>query len=71
MWKVAGLALTAATLMGCANEAELMAECEAKGVSRDTCYMAEQNRQNEIRRNSEENYRMDMERWDREHKKKP
>lgn len=30
---------------GCSTAASRMAECEAQGISRDTCYMAEQNRQ--------------------------
>lgn len=34
-----------AVLTGCSSQASRMADCEAKGVSRDTCYLAEQNRQ--------------------------
>lgn len=30
---------------GCSNEATRLSECEAEGVSRDACYIAEQNRQ--------------------------
>ncbi|HEX4502509.1 MAG TPA: hypothetical protein VH187_15325 [Scandinavium sp.] len=37
-----------AALAGCTSEASRMADCEAKGVSRDTCYLAEQNRQTAI-----------------------
>ncbi|EPT1451956.1 hypothetical protein ACVOZ6_003544 [Escherichia coli] len=32
-------------LAGCKSAADRMYECEAHGVSRDACYMAEQNRQ--------------------------
>lgn len=35
-------------LAGCSSTAKRMAECEAQGVSKDTCYLAEQNRQNAI-----------------------
>jgi uncharacterized protein YceK len=35
-------------LAGCTTEASRRADCEAKGVSRDTCYLAEQNRQTAI-----------------------
>lgn len=31
--------------MSCTNTTSRMAECEARGISRDTCYLAEQNRQ--------------------------
>lgn len=31
-------------LAGCTSSAERMYECEAQGVSRDACYVAEQNR---------------------------
>jgi len=31
-------------LTSCSSSASRMAECEAQGVSRDTCYLAEQNR---------------------------
>lgn len=34
-----------AVLTGCSSQPSRMAECEAKGVSRDTCYVAEQSRQ--------------------------
>ncbi|EDL8065285.1 hypothetical protein CTA21_24530 [Salmonella enterica] len=43
----AKLILGAAILLlaGCKSAADRMYECEAQGVSRDACYMAEQNRQ--------------------------
>ncbi|HID7510807.1 TPA: hypothetical protein ACXHW4_004733 [Enterobacter hormaechei] len=34
------------TLAGCSSAADRMAKCEAQGISRDTCYLSEQNRQN-------------------------
>lgn len=37
-----------ASLAGCSSQASRMADCEAQGVSKDTCYMAEQNRQTAI-----------------------
>ncbi|HKM97406.1 MAG TPA: hypothetical protein VJY99_12045 [Buttiauxella sp.] len=36
------------TLVGCSSPAQRQAECQAQGVSKDACYMAEQNRQNSI-----------------------
>lgn len=30
---------------GCSSAAQRQADCEAKGISRDTCYLAEQQRQ--------------------------
>lgn len=44
MKKLMIVGVTALFLAGCSNEASRMAECEAKGVSRDACYVAEQNR---------------------------
>lgn len=38
---IAGVALA---LTGCSTSASRMAECEAQGVTRDACYVAEQNR---------------------------
>jgi hypothetical protein len=35
-------------LAGCTSTASRMAECEARGVSKETCYLAEQNRQTAI-----------------------
>lgn len=35
-------------LAGCTSSAQRMSDCEAQGVSRDACYVAEQNRQNGI-----------------------
>jgi Pyruvate/2-oxoacid:ferredoxin oxidoreductase gamma subunit len=34
-----------AALAGCSTPAERIAECQKQGVSHDTCYLAEQNRQ--------------------------
>lgn len=45
MKKLAFLIAMSATLMGCTSQAQRMAECEAQGVSRDACYIADQNRQ--------------------------
>lgn len=45
----AGLAVgMALTLTGCQSSASRMAECEAQGISRDTCYLSEQNRKQSI-----------------------
>jgi len=38
------LALAVTTLAGCSTENERLAKCEAQGVSKDACYVAEQNR---------------------------
>lgn len=35
-------------LAGCSSSASRMADCEAQGVSRDTCYLSEQNRQSAL-----------------------
>lgn len=35
-------------LAGCSSQAERIAACEAQGVSRDACYISEQNRTNTI-----------------------
>lgn len=35
-------------LAGCSSQAQRMADCQAQGVSKDTCYLAEQNRQTAI-----------------------
>lgn len=35
-------------LAGCSTQASRMADCQSQGVSKDTCYMAEQNRQTAI-----------------------
>src|SRR5476651_2236057 len=41
--------LTAVILLaGCSSQASRMADCQAQGVSRDACYIAEQNRQASI-----------------------
>ncbi len=36
------LALSAAIAIGCSSPAQRMAECEAQGISKDACYIAEQ-----------------------------
>ena len=48
MWNLAALMLVVGILAGCSTEAQRMAQCEAKGISRDTCYLSEQNRQQGI-----------------------
>lgn len=45
MKKLMVIASVVTILAGCSSEASRMADCEAKGVSRDACYIAEQNRQ--------------------------
>lgn len=45
--------ITVLILTGCSNEATRLSECEAKGVSRDACYIAEQNRQAAINGSAE------------------
>lgn len=40
-------------LASCSSTASRMAECEAQGVSKDTCYLAEQNRQTAIHATAE------------------
>jgi Type IV conjugative transfer system lipoprotein (TraV). len=35
-------------LAGCSSQASRMYDCESKGISRDACYVAEQNRQSAI-----------------------
>lgn len=43
------LLLSVTVLMaGCASSSQRMADCQAQGVSKDACYMAEQNRQASI-----------------------
>lgn len=48
MKKLMMLVSTAVLLAGCSTQASRMADCEAKGVSRDACYVADQNRQSAI-----------------------
>jgi hypothetical protein len=38
----------AGTLAGCSTAAQRQAECQAQGISKDTCYLAEHNRQDSI-----------------------
>lgn len=40
-------------LAGCSSQAERIAACEAKGISRDACYISEQNRANTINATAE------------------
>lgn len=35
-------------LAGCSSPAQRMADCEAQGISKDTCYLTEQNRKDSI-----------------------
>lgn len=44
MKKLIMIAVAVSALSACSSPAERMANCEAQGVSRDTCYLAEQNR---------------------------
>lgn len=45
MRAVFALTFTALILAGCSSPAQRMSTCLAQGVSRDACYLAEQNRQ--------------------------
>ncbi|MGI3449459.1 hypothetical protein ACRQQF_08970 [Citrobacter arsenatis] len=45
MKKLIMIAMIGGVLTGCSTEASRMNACESKGVSRDACYIAEQNRQ--------------------------
>ena len=45
MKKILLAGVVAALLAGCVSEEQRLAQCEAKGVSRDACYIADQNRQ--------------------------
>ncbi|NKE44384.1 hypothetical protein HB662_06315 [Roseomonas frigidaquae] len=40
--------LGAGLLAGCSTPQQRMADCEAQGISRDTCYLSEQNRRNAL-----------------------
>lgn len=56
MKRIAVIALGAVTfglLDGCSSQASRMAECEAQGISRDACYIAEKNRQATINASAE------------------
>lgn len=44
MKKALFVGVMASLLAGCSSTASRMAECEAQGVSKDACYIAEQNR---------------------------
>ena len=44
MKKLMIIALAVSTLAGCSTQADRLAKCEAQGISRDTCYLADQNR---------------------------
>lgn len=48
MKKLIVIASTTLFLAGCSSQASRMADCEAQGISRDTCYLSEQNRQSAI-----------------------
>ena len=45
MWNMTALAMVIGLLCGCSTATQRMADCEAQGISKDACYMAEQNRQ--------------------------
>lgn len=45
MKKILLVGMVAALLAGCVSEEQRLAQCEVKGVSRDACYIADQNRQ--------------------------
>ncbi|MCU6670216.1 hypothetical protein M8013_15855 [Enterobacteriaceae bacterium H4N4] len=45
MNKIVLAGIVAILLSGCVSEEQRLANCEAKGVSRDACYVADQNRQ--------------------------
>lgn len=45
MKKILLVGAIAVFLSGCVSEEQRLAQCEAKGVSRDACYVADQNRQ--------------------------
>lgn len=40
--------LAVSALAACTSPAQRMANCQAQGISRDTCYQTEQNRQSAI-----------------------
>ncbi|WP_248944734.1 hypothetical protein [Serratia silvae] len=48
MTRILSTVVIAILLAGCSSTASRMAECEAQGVSKDTCYLTEQNRQTAI-----------------------
>ncbi len=45
---MAGCIVFVGLVAGCSSAAQRQADCEAKGISRDTCYLAEQQRQSAI-----------------------
>lgn len=45
MRAVFAITVAALLLAGCSSPAQRMSNCVAQGVSRDACYVAEQNRQ--------------------------
>ena len=48
MKKLMVIASAVLFLAGCSSQASRMADCESKGVSRDACYVAEQNKQSSM-----------------------
>lgn len=48
------LTIAVGLLAACSTPAQRIADCQAKGVSRDICYLSEQNRQNSIHQAAEE-----------------
>lgn len=53
MKKLIMIALMGGLLAGCSTEASRMNDCQNKGISRDACYIAEQNRQATINASAE------------------
>ncbi|AHM73469.1 hypothetical protein [Yersinia hibernica] len=53
MSKKFSILLLAVALAGCSSQASRMAECEAQGVSKDACYIAEKNHQASIQNAAE------------------
>ncbi|MEB6378403.1 hypothetical protein MXM41_05570 [Leclercia adecarboxylata] len=45
MKKILLVGMVATLLAGCVSEEQRLAQCQAKGISRDACYIADQNRQ--------------------------
>ena len=48
MKKIILLMSVAGLMAGCSSPAQRMADCQAQGISKDNCYLAEQNRQTAV-----------------------
>ena len=48
MKKIILLMSVAGLMAGCSSPAQRMADCQAQGISKDTCHLAEQNRQTAV-----------------------